>query len=333
MSAAAPRSRAARIARSEVWWGIALIVTVVGLLAASGVIQAIGPGQRLITAQFAEAEVVSVRDRVRVAGVDVGKVTALKLRGDRVDATLSVDSGVKLGSETSAQVKLLTLAGGYFIDLAPAGSGNLPGNTIAVANTALPYTLVGTVAAAAPKSGQLDGDVFRDLMAQLSSGLAANPGAIKKDLRIVESMLTNLQRHQDDFGGLLKVVADYSREINRNGDVMTAAVRRLSVFLTAYTQYYHQFDYFLETLAQILERAAGVSTIYLRDIEPLTRRLDAIGHEFRPLFEKYKPMIESAGRIIRRLENSVRPDGTVVIDHSKVVLSTDYCIPSEGVRC
>lgn len=68
---------------------------------------------------FEESGGVRVGDKVRVAGLDVGEVTAVRpdFERARVVVTWEVDRGVDLGPETSAEISLATLLGGRYVRL------------------------------------------------------------------------------------------------------------------------------------------------------------------------------------------------------------------------
>lgn len=68
---------------------------------------------------FPESGGVRVGDKVRVAGIDVGEVTAVRpdFEQAQVVVTWEVDRGVDLGPETSAEISLATLLGGRYVRL------------------------------------------------------------------------------------------------------------------------------------------------------------------------------------------------------------------------
>ena len=68
---------------------------------------------------FAESGGIRPGDKVRVAGLDVGEVTAVRpdFREAQVVVTWEVDKGVDLGPETSAEISLATLLGGRYLRL------------------------------------------------------------------------------------------------------------------------------------------------------------------------------------------------------------------------
>ena len=77
-----------------------------------------------VTAVFSSVAGLRVGADVEIAGVSVGKVTAIRLDGEafmaRVD--LRLDDGVVLGNDTMASVRTSGLIGDKYIGLEPGGS-------------------------------------------------------------------------------------------------------------------------------------------------------------------------------------------------------------------
>ncbi|MCF8568690.1 MCE family protein [Gordonia sp. HY002] len=328
-----PRNRTASHDRAlDFGWGVAALgVTVVALVAGVAVYW-YSPGHYRVVAQFAEAGQLESGDSVRVAGVPVGTVKKVELRSDHVDVEMAVDWGTFLGDETNADVKMLTLVGGSYIDLTTVGTDPLR-EPIPESRTSIPFTLAETFQKMQPKLDQIDAAPARTSIAQIGQALDDNPDALRENLTTMRSMLTNLQNRQDEFGSMLALAADYSEQINANGDVLTQLARNLDSFVTEYSVFGSRLNVVLDHLALLLERVRGLSMIYLADIQPLVDQIDAVGREFGPALERYGPMIGQARDLIYRLEGMVQPDGSIVVDQGKIVLTSDFCIPMPGVKC
>src|SRR5205085_12467195 len=76
-----------------------------------------------IKAEFSDASDVGPGDPVRVAGIDVGKVSSIKRQPHSIMIALQINKGVKLSQGISASVRLRTLLGKKFIDIADPGTG------------------------------------------------------------------------------------------------------------------------------------------------------------------------------------------------------------------
>ncbi|MCF8587025.1 MCE family protein [Gordonia liuliyuniae] len=308
--------------------GVTLVAIVIGVAA-----YWYSPGHYRVVAQFSEAGQLESGDSVRVAGVPVGTVKSVELRNDHVDVEMAVRWGTFLGDETNADVKMLTLVGGSYIDLTTVGTDPLGDDVIPESRTSIPYSLAETFQKMQPKLDEIDAAPARKSIAQIGQALDDNPDALRENLTTIQSMLTNLQNRQDEFGSMLALAADYSEQINANGDVLTQLARNLDSFVTEYSVFGSRLNVVLDHLALLLERVRGLAMIYMHDIAPLVDQIDAVGREFGPALERYGPMISRARDLIYRLEGMVQPDGSIVVDQGKIVLTSDFCIPLPGVTC
>ncbi len=318
--------------RGEMRWGIAaaVMVVVAGLLAAG--LYAFTPGQSRFTAYFDEAGQIKVGDSVRVVGVPVGTVKKVSLEGNQVAVEMAIRRGVFIGADSRVDAKMLTIVGGSFIDITSVGTEPMS-RAVGKESTSVPYSLTKTFSLVQPKLEEIDVTPLRNLLTELHDGFERHPGALKRNLEILHSMVVNINHRQDEFGKMLNVAAEYTHQIAVDGDVVTALGRNLAFFVTEFETYGVRFGYVLKRLADLLERVKGVLLEYDTTIDPLIRQVDAIGRQFGPLLQRYEPLISQGRDFIKRLEGMVEPDGSIRLDHSGIVLSTDYCIPMAGVRC
>jgi phospholipid/cholesterol/gamma-HCH transport system substrate-binding protein len=97
--------------------------------------------QATYSADLSDAANLVPSDQVWLYGVSIGSVTGMTLDGDMVKVTFTVDSGIHLGSTTSAAVVVQSPIGTEVLKLIPSGSGNLEG-AIPLSRTSVPFTLV-----------------------------------------------------------------------------------------------------------------------------------------------------------------------------------------------
>jgi phospholipid/cholesterol/gamma-HCH transport system substrate-binding protein len=83
----------------------------------------IGGTQRYpVIARFSSVGSLKVGDAVKVAGVNVGEVSAIKLVNFAAEAQLNVDPDLKLPEDTIASVQSAGLLGDVFVALSPGAS-------------------------------------------------------------------------------------------------------------------------------------------------------------------------------------------------------------------
>ncbi|WP_328603993.1 MCE family protein [Amycolatopsis sp. NBC_00345] len=133
-----------RTAEKPIWTALAgLIAAALAFVTALNApnLPIIGDGTTY-AAEFTEAAGLQTGNDVRVAGVKVGQVSAIGLRGDRVRVSFKV-KGAWLGDTTTAAIKLKTVLGQKYVALDPEGGGTLdPDQPIPRSRTTVPYDLL-----------------------------------------------------------------------------------------------------------------------------------------------------------------------------------------------
>jgi phospholipid/cholesterol/gamma-HCH transport system substrate-binding protein len=200
---------------NNIWLGtIALALTAVvvgGLVVAVGRLSAGETGYR---GEFVQAAQIRAGDQVTVAGISVGGVSGVELAGDRVVVKFKVRDDVHLGRDSRAAIKLTTLLGSRYLELTPAGDGELDHRTIGLANTSVPYDLQATLADATTTFEQVDADRVAESLSTLSHSLSGVPEALPQALDNVDSLAGIIADRRDQIGSLLRSV-----------DTVTAAIR------------------------------------------------------------------------------------------------------------
>jgi phospholipid/cholesterol/gamma-HCH transport system substrate-binding protein len=92
-------------------------------------------------AQFSDTGGITTGDKVRIAGVDIGKVRSMSIDGDKVVIGYSLD-GTQIGTESRAAIRTDTILGRRNIEIEPRGSEALRANGILpLGQTTTPYQI------------------------------------------------------------------------------------------------------------------------------------------------------------------------------------------------
>lgn len=118
---------------------------VAALLIGSTTFNSLGIGAKTVHAEFAQAAGLRIGDKVRVAGIEVGRVSEATIERDHVLVSLQVDSGLGFGPDARAQIKTSTILGGTYVALETGDGNGLPGGRIALAHTTVPFNLAKVV--------------------------------------------------------------------------------------------------------------------------------------------------------------------------------------------
>lgn len=122
--------------RLEVLAGAAVLAIGVGfaLFASREAGMGAQTGSYPLTASFRALDGVSVGSEVRLAGVDVGRITAITLNPETymADVVVEIDTKIQLPDDTAILVSSEGLLGGNYVELLPGGSPDFlqPGDEI-----------------------------------------------------------------------------------------------------------------------------------------------------------------------------------------------------------
>jgi phospholipid/cholesterol/gamma-HCH transport system substrate-binding protein len=122
---------------------ISILVAVVLMAAAMNVQKFPGFRGASFQAEFSDASGLHRGNMVQIAGIDVGRISEVELRGEYVVAHFTLDPGVEFGEDSTAAIEVLNLLGEKYVELTPTGSTKAePGSTIPLERTASSYDIV-----------------------------------------------------------------------------------------------------------------------------------------------------------------------------------------------
>jgi phospholipid/cholesterol/gamma-HCH transport system substrate-binding protein len=199
--------------------GIALILLLLAAAFNTDKLPIIGGGT-VYKAEFSEAAGLRPTDEVRVAGVKVGKVTAIDLKGDRVVASLRL-KGVTLGRDSRADIRIKTVLGRKFIMVTPDGTGKMKdGATIPLARTSSPYDVAEAFQGLASTVDKIDTDQLGKAFETLSQTFKDTPDEVRSTLtglsrlsRTIASRDQQLRDLLDRSRGVTQVLADRDKDL------------------------------------------------------------------------------------------------------------------------
>ncbi|MBM4122840.1 MAG: outer membrane lipid asymmetry maintenance protein MlaD [Nitrospira sp.] len=89
-----------------------------------GKLEVIGGHLYEVEAEFTTVTGLKPGASVEIAGVEVGRVKAIKLKEDQASVTFAIHDGVTLYTDTIASVKTRGIIGDKFVALSPGGGGD-----------------------------------------------------------------------------------------------------------------------------------------------------------------------------------------------------------------
>ena len=153
-------------------------------------------------ADFADAAGLKKGDDVRVAGVKVGTVTGVDLAGAKVRVALRVDSGIHVGTDSRAEIKIKTLLGQKYIALTPAGTTALEGD-IPLERTETPLDVTAAFNGLGQRAGEIDTGQLAKAFDTLAATFKDTPPYVHQSLRGLQRLSTSIASRDNELHALL----------------------------------------------------------------------------------------------------------------------------------
>src|SRR3954467_7896483 len=232
-------------------------------------------------AQFADTGGIASGDKVRIAGVDVGKVRSMRIDGDKVVIGYSL-GGTQIGTQSRASIRTDTILGRRNIEIEPRGDDPLRASgVIPLANTTTPYQLYDAVFDLSNAAGGWDTKTVRDSLNVLSETIDQTYPHLSAALDGVARFSDTIGKRDDQIKQLLAnankiagVLGNRSEQINQllvNAQSLLAAINErsyaVSMLLERVAAFSEQVKGFIDdnpNLNHVLEQLRTVSDI-LRD--------------------------------------------------------------------
>ncbi|GAA1878515.1 MCE family protein [Pseudonocardia ailaonensis] len=173
-------------------------------------------------AEFSEAAGLQSDDRVTVAGVEVGRVTSVKLAGDHVEVAFRV-SDAWLGDRTSASIEIATLLGSKYLALDPQGDQELKASDpIPRDRTVSPFDVVEAFNGLTGTIDQIDTKQLATSLNTLSDTFSDTPDDVRGTLDGLSRLSTTISSRDDQIRSLLAGTRQLSTILaDRRGDFDT----------------------------------------------------------------------------------------------------------------
>jgi phospholipid/cholesterol/gamma-HCH transport system substrate-binding protein len=228
-------------------------------------------------ADFAEIGALKAGNEVRVAGVSVGKVEGIELKGNKVRVTFKIDKGTKFGTESGAQIKVRTLLGAEYLALTPEGPGQLPkGATIPLSRTLAPYDVVQAFSELSKTTDEIDVPQLSAALDTLAKVSAETPEEFRGAIKGVSDLSRNLAARDDEINTLLVNLKKVSGVLNSRNDQLVALFKDSDVLFQAISERRDSIHRLLVSTQEISTQLRGLVKDARSDLKPALDQLEVV---------------------------------------------------------
>lgn len=312
------------------FWGTAALALLAVLAIVAGLLYISPPGQRAVVFYTDDAASLRSGEDVRIAGITVGKVKELTMEPDKIKVTAMVDSEAFIGDQSQIQVRMLTVVGGYYVNVVSLGDESLGSDAIPVERVKMPYNLMSALADATKITEEVDPQPIRESLDQIQAGI--NEGNVSTISAIIDAgnaLTATMERQRGQISNILDVSDEYLEALNGYTDQLRQMVSKIAILEQTLTVYSKGF-------ASALTGMGDIGDQFLKPFGAFwVNNRDAFLQKVRDAQDRVQRWTDNNSRIIPRLRR-VRDKINRMLDAQNAapeLLATNFCIPMPGSPC
>jgi phospholipid/cholesterol/gamma-HCH transport system substrate-binding protein len=303
---------------------VAIIIgAVLGLVVLA--ISVIPFGAKSYTAILAQTAGLRVSEDVKVHGVPVGEITGISLDGDQVRIKFTVDKDVRLGKETSAAVKVATLLGTHFLDVRPAGSGEI--SRIPLSRTSVPYNLQDVLEKGTGTLQKLDPLLLAKALTEASKTLDATSAGLGPALEGVARLSEAVTARSGQTAELFTAARQITDQLGDSSVDIVELMKQSNLVLTEINSRRKAIHTLLTETTALAENLGGIINDTKADLGPAFRQLNQVLATLRQQDKVLRSLLDNVAPAVRYVANATGngPWGDLFVNGS--------AIPPDDVRC
>lgn len=317
------------VLRNPMTWGAGALVfgTVVALVLTA--IYLSPPWQRLITFYTDDAASIRQGDEVRMAGITVGAVKDLTFKQNQVRVQARVDNDAFVGDQSQVAVRMLTVVGGYYVNIDSVGNAPLGDKPIPRERVTMPYSLIRTLTDTTKVTDNVAPKPINESLNQIQDGLSGkNVESLAAIIDAGNSLMSTIERQRGQVTEILDVSDEFVRAAAEYREPLVQLVRKVSIVIATLELYSRGFAGAIDGLGDAVLGLRTVGDFYLN------HRVEFI-EKVRQYQERARLFVERNGltvRVLHRVQNLFDR----VLDAQNAspgLLATDLCIPVPGSPC
>lgn len=228
------------------------------------------------SAEFANAAGLRVGDPVSIAGVPSGRVSKIELAGDRALVRFRMDNDRKLGSASTAGVRIKTVLGKRFLDVKSRGNVELdPDRPIPLNRTTVPFSLDDLSRSAAKATEEIDLDALKALMTSLQKD-GPDPQLAGDALDGVVRATEVFSKHSTKFKQLITGAQQVTSGLLEQRETLVKLLGDADLIAGTLAKRRAAIGQMISDVAALSKRLADFLDTNRPEIESLMSRLDTI---------------------------------------------------------
>lgn len=228
-------------------------------------------------ALFAEAGGLTPGNDVKVSGMKVGSVSDVALSKGKALVTFSVDSGVRLGSQTTAHIRTGTLLGERMLTLEPAGDDRMgASDLIPLSRTASPYTLTDAVSEFTANTAATDTASLNHSLDTLSETIDRLAPQLGPTFDGLSRLSQSLNGRDETLGKLLDSAADVTGVLSERSQQLNTLILNANDFMGVLDARRHAIVTLLANTSAVAQQLTGMVADNEQELAPTLQKLNSV---------------------------------------------------------
>jgi phospholipid/cholesterol/gamma-HCH transport system substrate-binding protein len=288
------------------------------------------PGKGKIVSFYTDdANAIRTGDSVRMAGIDVGKVTNLSLESNQVKVTAKIDDDAFVGDQSQIDVRMLTVVGGYYVNVTSIGDTPLGSQTIPLSRVTMPYSLIRALTDTTKITENVDPKPINESMDQVAQGLTdTNIQVVSTAINAGNAIMSSIERQRGQVTKILELSDEYIKSLADYKDKLAELVRKISLLTQTMVIYDKGLSDTLKGIGSILQALKPLADSYGMHRVQFVEKV-------RQFLERGRLFTERNGLTIRALKRFQDLFDRVLNAQNAPpgLLATDLCMPTPGSPC
>jgi len=318
-----------RVLRDPRLWGATTlaIVTVLGLVAA--MVYVSPPGNRIVTFSTDDASSITPGITVRIAGITVGKIKDLSIEPDQVRVRATVEGSAFVGDQSNVQVRMLTVVGGYYVNIDSLGDAPLGDRVIPRDRVTMPYSLIRALADATNVTERVQTAPINQTLNEVQQGLAGpNLESISSIVAAGTTLTDTLERQQGQMTAILDLSDEYIRHLSNYRGQLQQLIEKISILEQTLVLYGKGFAGAMQGMGNVMQGIGTLGAFYMNHRDKFLAKFI----HWQQIVRTWADRSGLVVRILRRTRD--RMERTLDAQNAPPeLLATDLCIPLPGTPC
>jgi phospholipid/cholesterol/gamma-HCH transport system substrate-binding protein len=286
---------------------ITLVVMLLVMAAAFNLSQFPGFRGSTYQAEFSDASGLHTGNMVQVGGIRVGRVKNVALvDSNTVLVTFEVDHGVEFGTESRASVEVLNLLGEKYLDLEPAGDGQLDEDEVIPRDrTESAYDIVGVFGDLTQTTERIDTDQLAKALNVVADTTNQAAPEIQSSFQGIARLSQSVASRDEQIQSLLKSSQSVSKVLSVRSQDLVDLMKHSDLVLREVKRRKQAIHLLLVNARDLADQLKGVAEDNQAQMGPALKQVDDLLALLNSKDEELKDTLHALGPYVSILGNII----------------------------